>query len=100
MASYRLPRPSRPAGAFSPTRGGSWREKGRGNAPGHNPFERKEPSDEQIMEDLTDKIDFISLPASEVEEVSEKGIVIDNFEALASYSWDDSLSPTIIVPGK
>ncbi|KAF8516443.1 hypothetical protein BU17DRAFT_92788 [Hysterangium stoloniferum] len=92
MASYGLPTPSRSRRAFVP------RGKGRANAPGRNPFERKEPSEAQIMENLTDKVDFISLPASQAEEVSGNSIAIGNFEVVASYSWDDAVSPTMIVP--
>jgi len=96
MASYGLPRPPR---AFAPMLGGSWRGgNGRGSVRGYNPFEREEPQEAQIMADLTDKIDFIQLPTSEVEKVSGQGITIDNFEVVASYSWDDAVSPTIIVP--
>ncbi|KAF8580649.1 hypothetical protein K439DRAFT_1415180 [Ramaria rubella] len=60
-------------------------------------YERKEPSLEQLLGGLGSKIEAIKVPLSGAG--GSDVVSIEDFKAVASYSWTDDSSPTIIVPG-
>ncbi|KAF8498004.1 hypothetical protein JB92DRAFT_2985577 [Gautieria morchelliformis] len=60
------------------------------------PYERKEPSLDQLMKGLGIEIETIPVPSAAGQ---SSPVSIKSLEALASYSWLEAATPTIIVPG-
>jgi hypothetical protein len=59
-------------------------------------YERKDPSLDQLMKGLGSEVETIPVPSAAGQ---SSPVSIKSLEAIASYSWLEATTPTIIVPG-